>query len=123
MVLSGKRIKELRNKYKLTQTELAEQVGVTKSTIAAYEKDSRLPSYDVLIKMANVFKVSIDSLLLNRTEIMLDAHGLTIEQTDILNILITNFRKSNQLEHFFSSYSPEIQELANDYFDAKPESE
>ena len=33
MVLIGKRIKDLRNKYKLTQTELAEKVGVTKSTV------------------------------------------------------------------------------------------
>ena len=51
MILLGKRIKELRNNMKLTQSELGQQVGVTKSTIAAYENDSRLPSYEVLIKI------------------------------------------------------------------------
>ncbi|MBQ8627032.1 MAG: helix-turn-helix transcriptional regulator [Agathobacter sp.] len=96
MVLLGRKIKELRNKYRFTQTELANQVGVTKSTIAAYENDSRLPSYDVLIKLADVFKVSIDSLLLNRSEVILDAEGLTLEQLQILESLIMNFRKSNK---------------------------
>ena len=41
MVLLGKRIKELRNKYKLTQTELAERIGVTLSSVASYENNSR----------------------------------------------------------------------------------
>ena len=43
MILFWKEIKELRNKYKYTQTELANLVGVTKSTIAAYENDTRQP--------------------------------------------------------------------------------
>lgn len=121
MILLGKRIKELRNKYKLTQTELATQVGVTKSTVAAYENDSRQPSYEVLIKMATVFKVSIDSLLLDRTEIMLDAHGLSVEQIDIINILIAYFRKSNSIEDFFTDLSPELREKVKEYLDTRLE--
>ena len=91
MILLGKRIKELRNKSKLTQTELAKQVGVTKSTIAAYENDSRSPSYEVLIKMANVFKVSIDSLLLNRSGAVLDVYGLNTEQLELIENIIAYF--------------------------------
>ena len=98
MVLIGKRIKELRSKYKYTQTELAAKVGVTKSTIAAYENDSRTPSYDVLIKLANVFRVKVDSLLVDRTTHTLDAGDLTKEQIEILETLIITFRKSNKLE-------------------------
>lgn len=98
MVLIGKRIKEFRNKYKYTQTELAEKVGVTKSTIAAYENDSRTPSYDVLIKLANVFRVKVDSLLVDRTTYTLDAGDLTREQIEILETLISTFRRSNRLE-------------------------
>lgn len=94
MILLGQRIKELRNKYRYTQRELAAKVGVTKSTIAAYENDSRMPSYDVLIKMADIFKVSIDSILLNRTESTINIDGLTSEQIEILNLLVNNFRKN-----------------------------
>lgn len=104
MVLLGKKIKELRNKYRLTQTELATQIGVTKSTVAAYENDSRTPSYDVLIKMADVFKVSIDSLLYNRSEGALDASGLNPEQLQIVENLIVHFRRSNEMEEMLKEY-------------------
>lgn len=115
MILLGKRIKELRNKYKLTQTELAQRVGVTKSTIAAYENDSRQPSYTVLIKMANVFKVSIDSLLLNQEENILNTNGLTEEQTLIIESLINHYRKTNLLEKFVSEFSLGLKERVDDY--------
>ncbi len=103
MVLFGSRIKELRNENRLTQKELAEKVGVTKSTIAAYENDTRLPSYEVLIKLANVFKVSIDSLLLNRSELIIDAHGLSLEQIELLEAIIANFRRCNALDCFYAA--------------------
>lgn len=99
MILLGKQIKELRNKAKLTQTELAEQVGVTKSTIAAYENDSRSPSYEVLIKMANIFKVSTDFLLLDRPKTSIEIQGLTMEQMEIVENLICYFQKINKTEH------------------------
>lgn len=96
MVLMGKRIKELRNKAKLTQPELAEKLGVTRSTVAAYENDSRQPSYEVLVKMAAVFKVSTDSLLLDKSDNILNTYDLTDEQLHILSILISHFRQTNQ---------------------------
>ena len=98
MLLIGKRIKELRNKYHYTQTKLAEKVGVTKSTIASYENDTRLPSLDVLIKLSKVFKVSVDSILLDRSDVLLDAHGLKMEQLQIVEYLIMHFRNSNMME-------------------------
>ena len=119
MVLIGKRIKELRNKYKYTQTELAEMVGVTKSTIAAYENDTRLPSFDVLIKMAKVFKVSVDSILLDHTDVILDAHGLNTQQLEILEILIAYFRKSNKIESFYSDFAPELKKHLENYIDPR----
>ena len=119
MVIIGKKIKELRNKYKFTQTELADKVGVTKSTIAAYENDTRLPSYDVLIKMASIFKVSIDSLLLGQTEITLDAHGLNTQQIELLEILISYFRRSNYVEGLFSNFPPDFRKQISEYTEKK----
>ena len=119
MILLGKRIKELRNKYKFTQTELAEKVGVTKPTIAAYENDSRQPSYEVLVRMAAIFRVSIDSLLLDRSELILDAHGLTEEQMDILGIQITYFRKINSVGTFYEKAAPEAYEMVKEHLDNK----
>ena len=98
MVLLGQKIKDLRNKYRLTQTELATQIGVTKYTVAAYENDSRTPSYEVLLKLADVFKVSIDTLLSTRSEVVLDVSGLSTDQLEIIENLVVQFRKTNHLE-------------------------
>lgn len=98
MIIIGERIKELRKKSRYTQTELADLLGVTKSTIAAYENDSRLPSYDILVKMARVFKISIDSLLLNRSDAIIDVSGLNVEQIEIIEKLVISFRERNLMQ-------------------------
>lgn len=93
MILLGNKIKELRKQLKFTQTELASKVGVTKSTIAAYENNSRQPSYEVLIKLADVFKVSTDFLLLDKQETIINTQGLDKQQLELIKILISYFRK------------------------------
>lgn len=59
----GKRIRALRLGKNLTQEQLAKRIGMTKSVISAYEASMRYPSYDVLMKLASIFSVSIDFLL------------------------------------------------------------
>ena len=63
MVDFGNKLKTLRLQEKWTQAQLAQKIGVTKSVISAYETGLRLPSYDVLIHIAKIFKVSTDYLL------------------------------------------------------------
>lgn len=63
MVETGSKIRRLRMAKKMTQKELSNRLGVTKSAISAYENGSRLPSYDILVKMARMFKVTTDYLL------------------------------------------------------------
>ena len=99
MALLGERIKYLRNSNRLTQNELAAKVGVKKSTIAAYENDSRSPSYDVLRKLAKVFHVTIDSLLSDGGETVIRAADLTDEQIDIIDTIIESFRVNNLLRN------------------------
>lgn len=57
------RLKELRLKKGLTQKELAKIIGVTKQTIINYEKGTTEPSFENLIKLADLFEVSLDCLL------------------------------------------------------------
>lgn len=105
MILIGERIKELRKKYKYTQTELADLLGITKSTIAAYENNSRFPSYEVLIKMSKLFMVSTDYLLLNSTgKQILEVDGLTLEQLEMIEKMIINFRNYNAMEKYIEEY-------------------
>ena len=105
MVNIGSRIKELRTKRRMTQTEFAERLGVTKSSISSYENGSRLPSYDVLLKMSRIFKVSTDVLLgqVDKNHATLDISGLTNEQVIVLKDLIENYRKTNVFTSMFNA--------------------
>ena len=105
MVVIGERIKELRKKSRYTQTDLANLLGVTKSTVAAYENDSRLPSYDVLVKMARVFKISIDSLLLNRSDAIIEVSGLNVDQIEMVEKLVVSFREHNLMQQYIKACS------------------
>lgn len=57
------RYTDLREELKLSQTELATKLDVSKQSISAYENGDRMPNADQLIKYANFFHVSTDYLL------------------------------------------------------------
>lgn len=62
-MLNGNRLREVRKKKGLTQTELGELIGVGKSAICCYEKETRNPTLEAVIEMIHVFGVSADYLL------------------------------------------------------------
>ena len=57
------RIKELRKRHKLTQAQLAEQLGLTERSYQRLEANDSKPMYDNLISLANYFHVSTDYLV------------------------------------------------------------
>lgn len=56
------RLKQLRTEKNLTQTDLANILGIAKTTVAAYEQGKNEPSISTLIKIADYFNVSMDYL-------------------------------------------------------------
>lgn len=56
-------LKQLREQNQLSQKDIAEYLGITRQAVAAYELAKREPDYEVLKKLADYFKVSIDYLL------------------------------------------------------------
>jgi len=62
-VYFGEKLKKLRKEKNLSQIDLADKVGVTRSSIANYETGRNYPANDVLTKFATLFNVSIDYLV------------------------------------------------------------
>lgn len=58
----GSKLKELRKEKGLGQIELAKELGVGKSIISLWEKDSCEPTLSKLIQIAKFFSVTIDYL-------------------------------------------------------------
>lgn len=61
-LISSRLVKLRGNK---TQKAIAEEVGVSVSTWAMYETGQRIPSDEVKIKIAKVFKKSVQSIFFN----------------------------------------------------------
>lgn len=59
----GERIKQQREIKELNQKQLADMLGVSPSTIGMYEQNRRSPDKDMLLKLAEIFNVSVDYLL------------------------------------------------------------
>lgn len=57
------RLKQLREKHKLSQSELGEALGMNQNTISRYETGVREPGNRDLVLIADYFQVSVDYLL------------------------------------------------------------
>ncbi len=59
----GKRLKELRKSYGLTQEKLADALDISRVNYTRYETDKARPDYETLILLADFFDVTTDYLL------------------------------------------------------------
>lgn len=59
----GKRIKMLRKSKSMTQSQLAEALGVSQSTIGMYECNSREPDLKRIMALARLFDVPVSALI------------------------------------------------------------
>ena len=57
-----KRLKELRISRNMTQSQLADLLGVAKSTVSMYENGRREPDLETLEAIADIFNVDLNSL-------------------------------------------------------------
>jgi len=60
----GKNIKRLRDALDLTQVVFAERLGVSRSSIIAYEREDTAPSADFFMVLIKTFDVNLNWLLL-----------------------------------------------------------
>lgn len=61
--VTGKTIKELREKRKMTQKELSEMIGVSDKTVSKWETGKGLPDIGIIEELAKALGVSVAELL------------------------------------------------------------
>lgn len=59
----GRRIKNLRAEHNISQEQLSEKIYVTRQTISSWENDKSYPDLNSLIRMSEVFNITIDNLV------------------------------------------------------------
>lgn len=96
MVEFGLRLRELRKQNNLTQKQLADLIGVQNSIISFYEVGERLPSPEIIRKLAITLHVTSDYLLGIEKNESVDISGLTEHDKSLIRSLIDSLREKNQ---------------------------
>ena len=60
----GTNISRLRAEHHLSQGDLAEALAVSRQSVSKWETDSSVPDLDKLVKLSQVFDVTLDELVM-----------------------------------------------------------
>lgn len=90
------RIKRIREQNNLTQSELAKHLGITRSSVNAWELGISIPSTQYIVELSRFFRVSTDYLLNIDCTSTIDVSGLTEKDIQILYELIEHLRSLNK---------------------------
>ena len=93
----AKRLKELRLQYDLGQAQVAKMANVTKNAISTYENGTRQPSFETLIRLAVIYRVSTDYLLGVANDQSLDISGLTEDDMAVVKRLVEILSEKNAM--------------------------
>ena len=59
----GERIKRLRQEHSWSQAQLGQKLGIHQKQVSGYERGVHVPSADLLVRMTEVFDVTLDYLV------------------------------------------------------------
>ncbi|EJT5244950.1 helix-turn-helix transcriptional regulator, partial [Listeria monocytogenes] len=59
----GKRIREYRKIYNLSQEQLADKIFVSRQTVSNWENDKTYPDIQIIVSLSILFNVSLDELI------------------------------------------------------------
>ena len=96
MVDFSAKLKDLRKQAGMTQQQLADKLGITKSVVSYYELSERTPSPEVLKDLALIFRVSTDYLLGIERAKTIDVSDLSDDDIKLLLVTIETLRSKNQ---------------------------
>jgi len=92
MTFLQQNLKYLREKHQFTQQELATKLGINRSSIADYERNNAEPSIKSLLKLAQIFNVTVDSMVAG----LVSADDLEVGRSDGLRILAISVNAQNE---------------------------
>ena len=89
----AEKIKLLREKRNMTQTDVAKELGITRSSVNAWEMGISVPSTQYVIELARLFGVSTDYLLGLNSTATVNVAGLSDRQLSAVVELISCFQE------------------------------
>ncbi len=91
----AERIKCLRERKGLTQAELAKQLGITRSSVNAWEMGISVPSTQYVVELAHLFRGSTDYILGVDSSASVSIAGLTEKDIQVVHSLVHHLKSKN----------------------------
>ena len=91
------RLRQLRLNRGLRQEQVAKLIGANKSAISTYENDTRQPSFEILVGLANLYRVSTDYLLGQEHSRSVDLSSLSEREAALVCELVETLTKKNEI--------------------------
>ena len=92
----AERIRDLREMHSMTQTDLAKQLGITRSSVNAWELGISVPSTQYIVELSDLFKVSTDYLLGVNSTSSVNVSGLEESDIKLVQLMIVHLRKMRE---------------------------
>lgn len=112
----GDIIKQLRSEKEISQQELADAIGISKSAISMYEINKRVPELETFEAIADYFNVDMDYLMgktdIRRRYTFIDDE--TFDNENIINkIVMTDNKTMLEVLNKISNMTPDELEVLN----------
>lgn len=92
----AERIKSLREQQNKTQAELAKILGITRSSVNAWEMGISVPSTQYVVELANIFEVSTDYILGVNNSATISVAGLNDKDIELVRGIILHLKKKTK---------------------------
>lgn len=89
----GYRLRNLRESKKLTQTQVAKRLNLSKTSISGYENNIKTPSLEVLSRLAILYGVPTDYILGLDNRKMLLVEGLNPRHVELITKLVAELKQ------------------------------
>lgn len=89
----SEKIRELRIRHEFTQLQLANKLGLTRSSVNAWEQGISVPSTQYVVELAKIFNVSTDYLLGVEKTSTVNVSGLEVKDVQVVYDLVDRLRK------------------------------
>jgi len=96
MCMVSEKIKALREEMGYTQAELSRLLGITRSSVNAWELGISVPSTQYIVELSQIFKVSTDYLLGVEHTATVSVAGLNEQDIQLVHSIINHLKNKNR---------------------------
>ncbi|MCH5205914.1 MAG: helix-turn-helix transcriptional regulator [Oscillospiraceae bacterium] len=90
------RIVELRNKFGITQAELARRLGISRSAVNTWEMGLAIPQLKHVIEMSKIFNTTVDGMLNISDQVVINITDLSKKEQQVIFSMIDCLKNNHE---------------------------